>query len=901
LGIACEFDERGLSRVRGFPGPVAEALSSPSRRIRDLAPDDSSKAKEEANLRQRQTKAELPLDEVAEACRRRAEELGFSAEDARKFLGVVSRENRPGELEATRHFLRGVVAGLSSEFTKAELFERTFREGARAGLPFAELYSAARETLEDPEAVEPLGRVGGKEKFRKLEGVEFLPGRDEMSRGFHEFLEQIIASTPELDVAEFLPPPPVQGGELVMSTPRGGFEDDRESTAAPEQIKDPGISREDIEAALGSLEAALHLQADAVEALLDAARLRTSRDAARELSSPDGASGDANQSIYADGKGTVRNPGTQAGGEPRPPEQRWLEASNLPEDTARSLFGRVVERARGMYVERLADAAVERAVGDLTGRNATFTLKDLTGAVGDSLAGRPVPYAVQDDRIADYLRDPERVVPLGSAGGVEHFTTPELFRAEAEGIRAAEALLGRSRHAEPEQAVRDRLATLPIGEREAVAKALSAGDLVIVEGGDGSQMQAVQRGLKEALNEGFLQRNVERLLGRKDVLWVAPTATAARELERSVGAEHVATLAKLVYNLDRGLGESALHHGKMVVNAALGRPTWDGRQLSLTSHSTVILDSASIADTRQFSRLLQHAEGAGARVIACGIHELPGLGPGGLFRELRDRADERRVVTLPEESKSRVEVIPTRDREEAKSTLIERWAAEAMGRPKDHSIVAASASDVRELNEMAQAERKRAGHLGFRSAEIRYQLGDRTVKERIYEGDRVVFTARTDRDVINGVFGTVKHIDLITGRMTVALDLKDKKYLPWEFDRQKTVTFQYRQYKFFQRREEGIRLGYAATVYRSQNVAVEGNSYCLLGGPGGATSAVYAGLNLAKGKSYFFGDDLERRAERAEPKLTAHAIMAEAERERQARELEQQRQREQAQDFGLGL
>ena len=150
-----------------------------------------------------------------------------------------------------------------------------------------------------------------------------------------------------------------------------------------------------------------------------------------------------------------------------------------------------------------------------------------------------------------------------------------------------------------------------------------------------------------------------------------------------------------------------------------------------------------------------------------------------------------------------MEVIPGSDQEAAKKDLIEQWAKDALKRPEDHTIVGALLADVRELNAMAQARRREAGCLGFRSIEVRYRLDGDLVKERIHEGDRVVFTARSATEVINGVFGTVKHIDLITGRIKVAIDLKDKKYLPWEFDRQKTITFQYRNYRFFQRRRRG--------------------------------------------------------------------------------------------------
>ena len=142
LGIECEIDDQGLSRVRGFPGPVAQALSTPSAKIAEIVEDQSAKAKEAANLRIRSTKAEMPLEFVAKACLERAESLGFSADDARNFLGKAPRVEQPENSEAAKALLRSVISEMPEEFSKAKLFERAFREGAKAGLPFAEVNQA---------------------------------------------------------------------------------------------------------------------------------------------------------------------------------------------------------------------------------------------------------------------------------------------------------------------------------------------------------------------------------------------------------------------------------------------------------------------------------------------------------------------------------------------------------------------------------------------------------------------------------------------------------------------------------------------------------------------------------------------------------------------------------------
>jgi hypothetical protein len=160
----------------------------------------------------------------------------------------------------------------------------------------------------------------------------------------------------------------------------------------------------------------------------------------------------------------------------------------------------------------------------------------------------------------------------------------------------------------------------------------------------------------------------------------------------------------------------------------------------------------------------------------------------------------------------------------------------------------------------------------------------------------------------------VKRIDLLTGRIKVALDQEEKRFFPWEFHRNKTITFSYRNFRFFQRQVEGFRLGYAASIYRAQNVAVEGNTYLLYGGPEGAPSAVYAGLGLVKRTTHVFGQDVPgdflKRADRLEEKHAAHTIMRLADEERlkaevraeHDRKIQQPRnRREIGQDFGMSI
>ena len=79
-------------------------------------------------------------------------------------------------------------------------------------------------------------------------------------------------------------------------------------------------------------------------------------------------------------------------------------------------------------------------------------------------------------------------------------------------------------------------------------------------------------------------------------------------------------------------------------------------------------------------------------------------------------------------------------------------------------IFAGTRRETDEMNVLAQAERRKAGKgLGFpRSARIGTQT--------IYERDRVIITQnRQSVGVSNGDLGTVKRIELVSGRMIVQL------------------------------------------------------------------------------------------------------------------------------------
>ena len=154
--------------------------------------------------------------------------------------------------------------------------------------------------------------------------------------------------------------------------------------------------------------------------------------------------------------------------------------------------------------------------------------------------------------------------------------------------------------------------------------------------------------------------------------------------------------------------------------------------------------------------------------------------------------------------RGQLHVLPTR--EDAERELVEGWRRAGIANPQGNLILAATNADVAPLNHEAQAARKEAGQLGYRSLSVG--------EERIHEGDRILFTDTDKRlGLVKSEFGTVMRIDRLSERLTVQIDGQDDR----------PVRFSLRQF-------DSLRLGYAATVHRAQGMTLEQDAYVLVGG-----------------------------------------------------------------------
>jgi conjugative relaxase-like TrwC/TraI family protein len=210
----------------------------------------------------------------------------------------------------------------------------------------------------------------------------------------------------------------------------------------------------------------------------------------------------------------------------------------------------------------------------------------------------------------------------------------------------------------------------------------------------------------------------------------------------------------------------------------------------LTPRHVVVVDEASMVDTRRLARLVRHADRADAKVILVGDHhQLPAVEAGGAFAGLIQRlgaselahnrrqheawerhtldrlrvgADGRRgiedvVATYGRHDRIHIGLTPA----DVRAAMVHDWyQARHNG---SVAMVALRRSDVDELNCRARALLVADGTVAYHGLDI----GDRTFAV----GDRVVCLDNDRRlSVHNGLFGHIEHFDTDNRTVTVRPD-----------------------------------------------------------------------------------------------------------------------------------
>jgi hypothetical protein len=326
----------------------------------------------------------------------------------------------------------------------------------------------------------------------------------------------------------------------------------------------------------------------------------------------------------------------------------------------------------------------------------------------------------------------------------------------------------------------------------------------LCQGGAGVAVVVGRAGTGKTFTLG-IARHAWQLDGYR-LLATAPTGIATVSLEGE-GFEEVATCDRLLADLDRG------HE-------------W------LDSRTVLVVDEAGMAGSRKLTRLLDHAQRGGAKVVLVGDdRQLAPIDAGGGFRALRLRlgaseltenrrqqqAWEREALDLVRSGlvdqavaayRAHDRVVAADSKPAATLALLQDWWAAWQQAERDPAqevvVLAARRTEVDRLNTLCQELLAARGRLGGK----RLQVEDR----QLAVGDRVVcgHNAIGELGVANGSRGTITALDPHTRTLTIRLDGTD--------DRTVILPRSYLGGRGRQERNRRVDLAYATTGHRAQGL-----------------------------------------------------------------------------------
>jgi conjugative relaxase-like TrwC/TraI family protein len=481
---------------------------------------------------------------------------------------------------------------------------------------------------------------------------------------------------------------------------------------------------------------------------------------------------------------------------------RWraeaAERGHDPDTLVRQVTGRTLERDHGLS-ERTVAEVLDRLAGPagLTAQASTFARQDVIAAVGGQLAG--ASRAELEQATDRFLA--ERTVAVVADRAVEErrWSTPELLAVEQRLVAAAAGRAGEHTAVASHEAVRAALAAHPSAGADQQAMVRD-----VCRGGAGVALVVGRAGTGKTFSLG-MARHAWQLDGYRP-LACAPTGIATVSLEAE-GFEEAATCDRLLADLDRGREQ-------------------------LDARTVLVVDEAGMLGSRKLTRLLDHAEQAGAKVVLVGDdRQLAAIDAGGGFRALRLRLGASELVEnrrqlqawerealelvrggLVEEAvaayRAHDRVVAAESKPAATLALLSDWWQawqEAEADPAQEVIVlAARWAEVDRLNSACQELLAARGRLGPE----RLQVEDRTLAV----GDRVVCgrNAIGQLGVANGTRGTIAALDLQARSLTIRVDGKDA--------REVTLPGWYLDGRTRGERNRRVDLAYATSGHRAQSL-----------------------------------------------------------------------------------
>jgi conjugative relaxase-like TrwC/TraI family protein len=481
---------------------------------------------------------------------------------------------------------------------------------------------------------------------------------------------------------------------------------------------------------------------------------------------------------------------------------RWrTEAAERSVDAdalVRQVSGRTVNRDQALSEPTAAQLFDRLASPDgLTAQASTFARQDVIAALGGELAGAA---RVELEGLADRFLA-ERAVAVVAEWAVEErrWSTPELLAVEQRLVAAAVDRIGEQTAVVSHDAVRAALQAYPSAGEDQRAMVRD-----ICQGGSGVAVVVGRAGTGKTFALG-MARHAWQLDGYR-LLATAPTGIATVSLEAE-GFEEVTTCDRLLADLKRG-------------------------QEELDARTVLAVDEAGMLGSRKLTRLLEHAEQAGAKVVLVGDdRQLAAIDAGGGFRGLRLRlgaselvenrrqhqAWEREALELVRDGlveeavaayRAHDRVVAAETKPAATLALLQDWWRawqDAERNPaQDVIVLAGRRAEVDRLNTACQQLLVTRGRLGQENM----QVEDR----QLTVGDRVVCgrNAIGQLGVANGTRGTITALDPEARSLTLRLDDKDP--------REVTLPAWYLDGRSRGERNRRVDLAYATTGHRAQGL-----------------------------------------------------------------------------------
>ncbi|WP_454675917.1 Ti-type conjugative transfer relaxase TraA [Achromobacter pestifer] len=472
-----------------------------------------------------------------------------------------------------------------------------------------------------------------------------------------------------------------------------------------------------------------------------------------------------------------------------------VAASAMERRGERSELGdqnRAIKEENAKYADR-ADLA-ESVLAHLTSRNSTFTDRDIYRQIckqaneqlGDQLHEAVAQLIARDEVI--FLGNDDR--------GNAVLTTRQMQELERTMLEGSAARRGEGKHPVDMSRVAQIAAKHGLTEEQADAMChLSGADGVsLVVGMAGTGKSTMMKAAKEVWREAGYKVRGAALAGK-----------AADGLEEGSGIKSQ-TVHSLLLALDKG-------------------------RIKLDSKTILCVDEAGMLSSNLTSRLAVHANRAGAKLAMIGDdRQLQPIEAGGAFKALKDELGAAKLTQIfrqrdewardavhafaDGDSGKAIAAYAERglvgvgaDADDTKTRLVADWNSQRVDDGRTSIILAGMRKDVRDLNELARAERVQAGEIEPGET-VQTEQG----KRDFAKGDRILFLKNDKRvGVKNGQLGTIEKIEREGGGhlLTVRRDSGEQ------------VAFNTADY-------DRVDHGYATTVHKAQGVTVD-RAYVLTG------------------------------------------------------------------------